>query len=184
MNKTEVDVGEIVTEVAALLRAGASAKQAWAQTLNQRQVHPAWARAGEEIASGVPIDEALTSLAAQIANPGPLLGAAAGSRLARNLGSSAAEVLDAAAVTVTEVQNAAAERHAALAGPRATMRLLLALPPISLLLFQVAGMSTFETLLSTPAGGVCLALGAVLLILGNRWVRRLILQAQRDEKYS
>src|SRR5690625_6072016 len=106
----EIDVGEVVTEVAALLRSGASTPEAWAQTLAQHPADSPWAAAGQQIAAGTSVDAALRDLASDVKYPGALLGAAAGCRLATELGSSAADVLDECVETVTELQNAASER--------------------------------------------------------------------------
>lgn len=184
MKQPEVDVGEVVTEVAALLRAGATTQQAWAQTLAQQPASSPWAEAGQEIAAGTPVDAALRALSSQVPFPGPLLGAAAGCRLATQLGSSAADVLDECVETVSELQNAAAERHSALAGPRSTMRVLLGLPVIALFLFQGAGINAIGALASSPAGWMCLFIGAVFLHVGQRWVKKLITAAERGEPAS
>lgn len=181
MKPADVDVGEVVTEVAALLRAGASTLQAWAQTLAQQPASSPWAQAGQEIAAGTPVDIALRDLAEQVPFPGPLLGAAAGCRLAERLGSSAADVLDECVETVTDLQNAATERRSALAGPRATMRVLLGLPAIALFLFQGAGINGIGALISSPAGWMCLVVGGGLLGAGQRWVQKLIAAAERGE---
>lgn len=181
MRKTkppEIDVGEIVTEVAALLRSGVSTPEAWAQTLAQQPADSPWAEAGHQIAAGTAVDAALRDLASDVKYPGALLGAAAGCRLATELGSSAADVLDECVETVTDLQNAATERQAAFAGPRATMRMLLALPLIALFLFQGAGVNGIGALISTPIGWGCLTIGAVFLVLGHRWVQKLISAAE------
>src|SRR5690625_3949514 len=175
----EIDVGEVVTEVAALLRSGASTPEAWAQTLAQHPADSPWAAAGQQIAAGTSVDAALRDLASVVKYSGALLVAAAGCCLATEWGSSAADVLDGCVETVTELQNAASERQAAFAGSRATMRMLLALPLCALCLFQGAGINGIGTLISTPIGWACLAIGAAFLTLGHRWVQKLISAAER-----
>lgn len=177
----EVDVGEIATEVAALLRAGADPKDAWAHALSQQPSGSPWANAGAQIAAGYEVDHALNQLAGEVKFPGPLLGAVAGLRLATEIGSSAADVLDECVQTVSELQASANERHASLAGPRSTMRILLALPLFALFLFAGAGVNGLGVLLGTPAGWFCAAVGAALLYAGHRWVRRLVRAAERGE---
>lgn len=177
--RTEADIGEIMTEVAALLRAGSHPPQAWTQVLAQQPANSVWSEAATEIAAGIPVPDALEKLAKKVQFPGPLLGAAASSRLAHELGSSAAEVLDQCVETVTHLQDSAAQRRSALAGPKATMRVLLWLPFIALTLFFGAGIDTWGALFGGPLGWMCLVLGAIFLTLGARWVRRLIITAER-----
>jgi|GEM_PF-3238401 len=175
----DIDVGEIVTEVAALLRAGADPKHAWAQVLSRQPAGSPGAEAATLIAAGEPVEQVLEWLAPQLRFPGPLLGAAAGTRLAQRLGSSTADVLDECVETVTSLQDSAAERHASLAGPRSTMRVLLALPLFALFLFSGAGVNGIEQLLTTGPGWACLVVGAVFLGFGHRWVQKLIAAAEQ-----
>ncbi|HLS03494.1 MAG TPA: hypothetical protein VK030_01910 [Actinomycetales bacterium] len=178
MKRTEVDVGEVVAEAAALLRSGADLQQAWAQTLGRQPADSPWAEAGYEIAQGLAVDEALRGLAKRVKHPEAVLGAAAGCALAQRIGSSAADVLDECVQTATELQTATADRKAAVAGPRSTMRVLLVLPVIALFLFQGAGINAIATLVSTPAGWTCLIAGGALLYGGQRWVAKLITAAE------
>ncbi|MFC6087546.1 type II secretion system F family protein [Sphaerisporangium aureirubrum] len=69
------------------------------------------------------------------------------------------------------------EVAAQLAGPRATARLLAALPVLGLLLGTALGLHPHTFLLSTPAGLSCLAIGLTLTATGLLWTHRLTLRA-------
>ena len=62
----------------------------------------------------------------------------------------------------------------ALAGPVATARIVLALPVVGLLFGMLLGFDALRILATTPAGWACLAVGALLVLGGIRWNRRLI----------
>lgn len=180
----DTDVGSLIAQVATLLRSGIGLEEAWAQALLETAPEirgDAWMRASHRVAAGEEIGDVLNGLAPEVSQPQALIGAGAASRLAKELGSSAADVLEECVDTVTHLQEAAAERHAALAGPRTTMRVLLALPLVALMLFQGAGVGAIEVLLLKPVGWFCVALGGLLLWWGHRWVNKLLTAAQRGE---
>ncbi|MEO7722097.1 MAG: type II secretion system F family protein [Pseudolysinimonas sp.] len=62
----------------------------------------------------------------------------------------------------------------AIAGPMATSRIVLALPPIGLLFGMLLGFDALRILATTPTGWICLAAGALLVMAGVRWNQRLI----------
>lgn len=66
----------------------------------------------------------------------------------------------------------------ALAGPVATARIVLALPVVGLLFGMLLGFDALRILATTPAGWACLAVGALLVIGGIRWNRRLVRAAR------
>ncbi|WP_322760341.1 type II secretion system F family protein [Frankia sp. Cr2] len=65
------------------------------------------------------------------------------------------------------------EVSAALAGPRASGRLVAALPLAGIGLGMLIGASPLDVLLNTPVGTVCLAIGAMLDLAGLAWINRL-----------
>ncbi|WP_066043441.1 type II secretion system F family protein [Herbiconiux solani] len=67
---------------------------------------------------------------------------------------------------------------AALAGPTATARLVLALPVVAVAGGSLLGLDTMHILLQTPAGLSCLAAGLGLMLLGHLWSRRLLRRAR------
>jgi tight adherence protein B len=66
----------------------------------------------------------------------------------------------------------------ALAGPVATARIVLALPVVGLLFGMLLGFDALRILATTPAGWACLVAGALLVLGGIRWNRRLIRAAR------
>jgi tight adherence protein B len=75
---------------------------------------------------------------------------------------------------------AAVERdiETALAGPRATTRLVLLLPVVAILFGMVLGFNPIGVLVTTAPGLVCLSTGAVLMVLAWFWNRRLLRTAR------
>jgi tight adherence protein B len=111
-------------------------------------------------AAGTPGGEGLVALAACLRVAG-----ATGAGLASGLTQVGADLRDDQALR--------AEMSAALAGPRATAKLLAGLPVFGLLLGSGIGADPVRVLLGTPAGWVCLAVGVPLQVLGWRWMERL-----------
>ncbi|MFC6354677.1 type II secretion system F family protein [Luethyella okanaganae] len=68
----------------------------------------------------------------------------------------------------------------ALAGPRATARLVGAMPAIGVLFGSIMGFNTVETLFTTVPGLLCLATGSALMLSGARWSGALVRRAGAD----
>ncbi|MFS0731056.1 hypothetical protein ABC270_13385 [Curtobacterium sp. 1P10AnD] len=68
----------------------------------------------------------------------------------------------------------------ALAGPRASARVVLALPVLGVGLSSTWGAGAVEVLVGSPFGWGCLALAAGLVALGRRWTNRLVRAASPD----
>ncbi|WP_226909725.1 type II secretion system F family protein [Georgenia ruanii] len=190
----EVDLGVLVTEVATRLRTGAPVERAWAETLARSGLSAREpTRTGVLGEGGVPLP--LERLAAggagragrsrsgrSRARDGPRLGAAAiaalpgalaACRLTHELGAPLAQVLERCAQGLTEAGHARAARAVALAGPRATARLLGWLPLVGLALGAAVGADPVAVLLDGRLGTACLVAGAALVVAGRRWVRAL-----------
>lgn len=85
-----------------------------------------------------------------------------------------AEVLTRFAAQLEAEDDAEAARQTALAGPRATVRLLTWLPFLGLGLGVLLGVDPVEVLLGTPVGVAALAAGLVLTAAGRIWSARLV----------
>ncbi|WP_269938675.1 type II secretion system F family protein [Arthrobacter sp. HY1533] len=94
-------------------------------------------------------------------------------------GAPVAEVLGRLAATIEAEHDAAALRETALAGPRATVRLLNWLPFMGLGLGMVMGVDPVAVLLGSPAGWLLLAAGLGLAAAGKAWSSALIAAAAR-----
>lgn len=94
-------------------------------------------------------------------------------------GAPVAGVLERLAATLEAEQDAAALRETALAGPRATVRLLNWLPFLGLALGIFMGVDPLAVLLGGPRGWMLLAAGLVLVLAGRAWSARMIAAAAR-----
>lgn len=105
--------------------------------------------------------------------------AVAACRLATRTGAPLAAVVDVVVAGIAEVAEAQALRRTALAGPRATARLLAWLPAGGIALGTMLGADPVAVLMGGGVGGLCLVGGGVLFLVGRRWVHALVAQAER-----
>ncbi len=94
--------------------------------------------------------------------------------VAETSGCPLAEVLTRFAAQLEAESDAEAARQTALAGPKATVRLLTWLPAIGFGLGLLLGIDPVETMLGTPAGIAALAAGLALTAAGRIWSSRLV----------
>lgn len=191
----EPDLGAVVMEVATRLDAGAPVARAWTEAFARAGIVPDPGVAEEEpgvpaellLLAARPVRDRRTALRAgrgpglAPAMAGTLPGALAACRLTREAGAPLAGVLRRCAEGITEAGHAQAARDVALAGPRATARLLGWLPALGLLLGIGVGAEPMAVLLDGGLGSACLVLGAVLILAGRRWVRALERRAGAGE---
>ncbi|WP_159624530.1 hypothetical protein [Actinomyces sp. zg296] len=190
------DIGLTLTEVAALLRAGATPDRAWSRALSRSGV--------PEDAGLIPADDGVPpALASLTCGPAPswlprrdagrwswrpplrgavaadqamraaVPGAVAACRLTRALGSPLAGVLESVAEGVSEAGRARASRQSALSGPRTTARLLAGLPLVALALGALVGAHPEDLLLGGSWGSALGLAGIGLMVVGHRLTRRL-----------
>jgi tight adherence protein B len=88
-------------------------------------------------------------------------------------GAGLAEALGPVAGALRDEQDLAREVAGQLAAPRATARLLAALPLVVWLLGAGLGADPTHVLLATPYGWACLLVGGALEVAGLRWVDRM-----------
>ncbi|QHT58365.1 type II secretion protein F [Cellulomonas sp. H30R-01] len=98
----------------------------------------------------------------------------AAARLAADLGAPLADVLEGVAGAVAADEEHDADVAAALAGPRATARVLLLLPVAGVLLGTLLGADPVGVMTSGGVGTGCALLGATLLLVGRWWTGRLV----------
>jgi tight adherence protein B len=133
----------------------------------------AWNYLGEATVDDVP--------ATLEARGGAWVGLASAWRIATAAGAPLAGSLARYAVSLRALDDARRETQIALAGPRATSRLVIALPPIGVVFGGILGFDTLGTLFTTPAGLICLLTGTALLLLGARWNRRMLRTAMATD---
>ncbi|KZM76189.1 hypothetical protein A0J59_20960 [Cellulosimicrobium sp. I38E] len=147
-----------------LLRSGAAPGVAWERAVGVRVD-----------AAGVP---RVAELAPHVGGPATARALVAACRLAVEVGAPLAFVLDEVAASVAADAEARAERDAALAGPRATARVLLWLPAVGVLLGYVLGADPLGTATDGGLGTAGVLLGLVLLLAGRTWSARLVERAR------
>ncbi|RPF23162.1 type II secretion system F family protein [Myceligenerans xiligouense] len=158
-----VPVRVTVLQVVALLRAGASPGAAWSRA------------AGVPVdLSGVPDGDALRLLL----GPESARAVVAATRLALDVGAPLGQVLESVADSLVRDAEARAERDAALAGPRATARVILCLPAAGAGLGWLLGADTIGVATDGGLGSVAMALGVTFLLAGWAWTTRLVALAR------
>ena len=75
------------------------------------------------------------------------------------------------------------EARIALAGPRATSRLVALLPVVAVAFGMVLGLDTIDVLVTTPPGWACLAGGILLMLAGARWSAGLVRRAGATDPF-
>lgn len=108
-------------------------------------------------------------------------GLGAALRVATESGTPLADALRVLAGALRDVGQTQRDRNAALAGPRATARTVLALPVVGLLFGAGLGFDTLHVLFATAAGIGCLIAGIVLMLVANAWNRALVRRATPRE---
>jgi tight adherence protein B len=98
-------------------------------------------------------------------------------QVADTSGAALAPAIDRVADALHDEIEFAQSLAASLAAPRATVRLLAALPVVGLALGGVLGARPLAFLLDSPAGLGCLAIAAAFDVIGLRWGRRIARRA-------
>ncbi|UWX96677.1 type II secretion system F family protein [Arthrobacter zhaoxinii] len=184
----------LVRELAGLLAAGRSAHRIWADAAT---LYEAPGPAGTSAHPFFPVLQAAAASAALGLSPVPVLAAAERGngatdpalqqlwsglavclRVSERSGAPLATVLSRYAGQLEAARDAAADREAAMAGPRATMRLLTWLPGGGILLGYLLGGNPLQILTATPLGWVAAAAGSAFWLAGRLWSARLVRNAQ------
>lgn len=178
------DVAAAAGELAVLLRSGMPAAMAW-RHVPPGDAHPALvaaaASARDAAEQGADVAAALLEAAAGArGDPGraALHGLAVTWHVAQHAGAPVADLLARYADYLRAEVDAAAEVEGALAAPRATVRVLVALPPAGLALGAALGADPVGVLLGTAAGRVSAVAGAGFAVTGWWWTRRLLSAAR------
>lgn len=108
---------------------------------------------------------------------------AAGMRIASVTGAPPGAALLALAEGLRGAAEAEREVAAALAGPRASARVVLALPVLGLAMASLLDLGALPVLVGTPLGGACLTVGAALVILAARWSSRIVRRARPRDPF-
>lgn len=171
---TDATLPRIVHRLAVLLAAGLSPAAAWRQAaaaspeqarLREVAAHPRLvvdpAGAVGEVAAGDPAWSAL----------------AAAWRVATISGAPLAPALRQFADTLRDREAAERDVGVALAGPKATAKVVLWLPAAAIVLAVIIGVDLLATI-GHPLGVASMTGGLVLVLMGRRWTRRLVREAE------
>ncbi|WNY34793.1 type II secretion system F family protein [Curtobacterium flaccumfaciens] len=101
-------------------------------------------------------------------------------RVADRTGAPVAETLRGLAGALRRAAASDRAIRVALAGPRTSARVVLALPLFGLGLGAAWGAGAVEVLVGSPAGWVCSGTAAALVLAGRRWTARLVRSATPD----
>lgn len=181
--RARLDLAGALHATAAQLRAGSEPAAAWEHVLGARPTSAAalerllgercggvgrrrGTRAGSRSRSG--------SGGAAVATRARVRAAVAAVAVAGELGAPLAPVLERIAGAVALDEEAAADLDAALAGPRATARLLGWLPALGLVVGLALGADPVGVLLSGGLGSWVGGVGVALTVVGRVWTGRLV----------
>lgn len=182
----------LLTQVGALSRAGLPVGSAWRQAAGIRldgdlprredllavatSGVPGRRRGGRGMVRGAPARGRRTAAQEVLRQ---VLAVEATCSLAADLGAPLAPCLLSVAESLAAAERERADREAALAGPRATARILMALPAVGVLAGSALGADPVGTLLDGGPGTAALCGGVVLLVAG-RWWSGLLVRAARS----
>ena len=172
-------IAAIVQRLAVLLSAGVPPSAAW-RYLGDGPLTDAVAAASE---AGGAIPAAIADAASDHAVRGEReawRGLAAAWAVASDAGAPLAATLRDFAESLRGLAQAQREIAIALASPKATARLVLALPLVGVLFGMLLGFDSLGTLFTTPPGWLCVVVGSTLMLLAWRWSGRLVGRAQPD----
>jgi tight adherence protein B len=169
-------VAATVHRLAVLLSAGVPPDAAWRYLAEGGD--PAASVVVARCAAGERLADAIAAVGSE-EPAGPWRALAAAWRVAAASGAPLAATLTEFAGSLRALAQTRREIRIALAGPRATVKLVLALPPVGVLFGAALGFDTLGVLFGSTLGLACLAAGAVLLGIALRWNRRLVAAAAR-----
>lgn len=168
-------VAATVHRLAVLLSAGVTPAAAW------EYLGPPGAGVTRARESGLPLPDAIRSELATGADGAAWAAVATAWDVASQAGAPLASTLREHANSLR--LRAAVERDIslALAGPRSTARIVLALPALGILFGAVLGFDSLRILVTTPAGIGCLVTGLSLVAAALAWMRSLLRAARRGD---
>jgi tight adherence protein B len=167
------DVAATAHRLAVLLAAGVAPLTAWRYVAE---------RSGSAVPRAIDGDPPADLLRASADRP-PLeaqawRGLAAAWSVAGDAGAPLAPALRAYAGSLRSLAQTQRDARTALAGPVATGRIVMALPVVGVLFGVALGFDTVGTLLGSPVGWACAAVGGALIGAGALWNRRLVAAAR------
>lgn len=168
-------VAAVAQQLSVLLGAGLAPASAWRHVADRSAVAEAVTREG---ATGDASAVITAAAALEPATARAWSAIAAAWSVAIEVGAPLAPTLARLAAVLRDLDEGAREVELSIAGPRATSRIVLALPPFGILVGLALGVDALGVLVTTPIGLVCLVGGVALVVIARRWNRRLIAAAR------
>jgi tight adherence protein B len=165
------EVAEVAARLGALLAAGLPTAAAWRHLADAETTSPGLRAAAEDARHGRSPAGSLAVLGGEWRELAVALA------LAERTGAPVGSALAAIADALREAEAARADVDAALAGPKLSARVVLALPAVAVLFALGLGVDVIGAL-QTSAGLTVLAGGCLLYLAGALWIRRLAASAQ------
>lgn len=175
---SSLDAVTAIRTLAALHQAGLSVPTLWAELASDSSHGAIPVTITSAIAEGVNPHDAVQSVTAEADPPWRALGACWA--IARVSGAPLGPALEALAEALTDISRTQRQITAALAGPRATMRLVMALPVMGVMGGELGGQSSVAFLFGTGLGASVLTLGAAMMLGAWWWLRLLAERAKPD----
>jgi tight adherence protein B len=163
---------QVLDGLAAALEAGLPVSRAVQLAVEEADHDDAWAALGRVAAEGRQLSTAWARLARHTSSP-TLASVARAWRVAELTGAPLADALRVSAHAGRERGRLSRALQVAVAGPRATVSVLTALPLAGAGLAAVLGVGP-SALYGHPVAQASVGLGAVLILVGQLWVRRLV----------
>ncbi|MFM6974507.1 MAG: hypothetical protein ACKOXM_05165 [Agromyces sp.] len=138
-------------------------------------------RAAAMLESGLPSDRVRAELGEPPVSAADRGAIAAAWRACEHAGAPLAPMLDSFASAAREWERAAADRLAALTGPRLATRIIMVLPLAGLLGAMACGLDVWSVVFGTALGWGCLAVGVIALAVSWRWTNRMLANAAQAE---
>ncbi|MBK4348808.1 type II secretion system F family protein [Lacisediminihabitans changchengi] len=179
------ELAEVVERLAVLLAAGVAPGSAWGYLAETGSRSSRVRAIAEAVATGGSVAESLLdrgsrSLSSSKGAADDLAwrGLAAAWRVATEAGAPLAPTLQRFAASLRDLGVNERDAQTALAGPRATTRLVMVLPVIGILFGLALGFDTVGTLVGSVPGAVCLVIGVALILVARWWSAVLIRRAR------
>jgi tight adherence protein B len=175
---TPGELAQHLQRLAVLVAAGLSPPAAWAHVAEAATPpDPVLSAIATAMSDGIDVATAIEKAVVNGSGGGAWRALGAAWRVATICGAPLAAALRAFADALRDREAARRDIDVALAGPRATARIVMLLPLIAVLLGLLMGVDLVATL-STPLGAACIAAGVLLIVAARRWMRRLLRAAE------
>lgn len=175
------ELAQHLHRLAVLIAAGLSPAAAWGHVADAATAPDTRLSAiASAAAEGVDVATAIEQSSSTSSGDDAWRALGAAWRVATICGAPLAAALRSFAEALRDREAARRDIEVALAGPRATARIVMLLPLVAVLLGLLMGVDLVATV-STPIGAGCLVVGVLLIVAARRWMRRLLRAAEPRE---